>query len=210
MLTAPVCSFHTQRCSHTFLIHLWLGIELSQASAELLPRSKAQNVFPCREGLSTASFRTCWSQSLHETKYCLRTMPRVLLLCPTPSLGGQCYAFDSFPASVIQQLRLQCKSPAHTDVRWIVTAVRLASSVSSHTFFERSSSQNLFDLFNTKVGISNLIWLSVSQHLKKALSQNMITDSIVTVFAIGLLSLSGLWTCTCFCTCSCHYLPYGM
>lgn len=26
-------------------------------------------MFPCREGLSLASFRTCWSWSSHETKY---------------------------------------------------------------------------------------------------------------------------------------------
>lgn len=72
ILTAPVYSFRTQRCSHTFPIHLWLGIELSQVSAELLPGvpSKAYNMFPCSKGLSIASFRTCWSWSLHETKYC--------------------------------------------------------------------------------------------------------------------------------------------
>lgn len=72
ILTTPVYSFHTQRCSHAFPIHLWLGIELSQVSAELLPGvpSKAYNMFPCSKGLSTASFRTCWSWSLHEKKYC--------------------------------------------------------------------------------------------------------------------------------------------
>lgn len=38
MLTAPIYSSHTQRCGHAFPVHLSLGIQLSQVSAELLPR----------------------------------------------------------------------------------------------------------------------------------------------------------------------------
>lgn len=99
-----------------------------------------------------------WSQSLHETKYSPENDAKSPFAVPH-TLSGRAV------------LRLwQCSSLCYSTAQASVQEPRLCWCVMGcqslqsgwHHLFVRSSSQHLFDLFNTKVGISNLIWVSVS------------------------------------------------
>lgn len=102
---------------------------LSQASSKLLPRvsSKAPCCKICSpvEGLSIASFWTCWSQSMHEPKYSPEddakssfTVPHTLsrraalCLCQFSSLGD-----STAQAAAQNPISYQCVMDFHYTVR---------------------------------------------------------------------------------------------
>lgn len=146
-------------------------------------------MFPCREGLSIASFWTCWSQSSHEPKYSPEndakssfTVPHTLFeraalcLCQFSSPGD-----STAQASVQNPNSYRCVTDFHY-------AIRLAHCPLASTVLWGLPAFST-GLFNTKVGITNLVWF-VSWYLEKDQSQKDIMGNIATEVAIGLLSSS--------------------
>lgn len=96
-----------------------------------------------------------WSQSLHETKYSPENDAKSPFAVPH-TLSGRAVLRLWQCSSLCYSTGFSARAPL------VLMCDGLSLQSGWHHLFVRSSSQHLFDLFNTKVGISNLIWVSVS------------------------------------------------